>query len=125
MWIHLLAAQQEITERAKRRICFELGPDVMGLCLLASADQAATTGEIDPHLTGVCRDIIGYYFSMKDEVEEPLLKGRDLIENFDLKPGPLFGKILSKVQMGYEEGQIKTKEEALKFVKKYLAQQSR
>ena len=37
----------------------------------------------------------------------------------------LFGKILSKVQMGYEEGQIKTKEEALKFVKKYLAQQSR
>jgi hypothetical protein len=27
--------------------------------------------------------------------------------------------------MGYEEGQIKTKEEALKFVKKYLAQQSR
>jgi len=125
MWIHLLAAQEEITDRAKRRICFELGPDVMGLCLLASADQAATTGEIDPHLTQVCRDIIGYYFSMKDEVEEPLLKGRDLIENFDLKPGPLFGEILGKVQMAYEEGEIKTKEEALKFVKKYLAQQSR
>ncbi|MEJ2307302.1 MAG: hypothetical protein P8Y30_07165 [candidate division WOR-3 bacterium] len=57
---------------------------------------------------------------MKDEVEEPLLKGRDLIENFDLKPGPLFGEILGKVQMAYEEGEIKTKEEALKFVKKYV-----
>ncbi|MEJ2354986.1 MAG: hypothetical protein P8Y62_03690 [candidate division WOR-3 bacterium] len=71
-------------------------------------------------MTQVCRDIIGYYFSMKDEVEEPLLKGRDLIENFDLKPGPLFGEILGKVQMAYEEGEIKTKEEALKFVKKYV-----
>jgi poly(A) polymerase len=120
MWIHLLAAQQGITERAKRRICFELGSDVMGLCLLASADQAATTGEVDSHLTEVCREIIGYYFSMKDEVEQPLLMGRDLIENFNLNPGPLFGEILSKVQMGYEEGEIKTKEEALEFVKKYI-----
>jgi len=120
MWIHLLSAQQEITERAKRRLCFELGPDVIGLALLSVADQTATSGVIDPHLTGVCKDIIGYYFSMKDEVEKPLLKGRDLIENFDLSPGPLFGEILSKVQMAYEEGKIKTKEEALEFVKKNI-----
>ncbi len=120
MWIHLLAAQQEITERAKRRLCFELGPDVIGLSLLSSADQAATTGVIDPHLTEVCKEIIGYYFSMKDEVEEPLLKGRDLIENFSLSPGPIFGEILSKVQMAYEEGKIKTKKEALEFVKKNI-----
>jgi poly(A) polymerase len=120
MWIHLLAAQQEITEKARRRLCFELGPDVIGLSLLSSADQVATTGVIDPHLTEVCKEIIGYYYSMKDEVEEPLLMGRDLIENFDLKPGPFFGEILSKVQMAYEEGKIKTKKEALKFVKKYI-----
>ncbi len=120
MWIHLLAAQQEITEKAKRRLCFELGPDIIGLALLSSTDQAATTGTIDPHLTDVCKDIIGYYFSMKDEVEEPLLMGRDLIENFNLKPSPVFGEILSKVQMAYEEGRIKTKQEALEFVKKNI-----
>ena len=120
MWIHLLAAQQEITEKAKRRLCFELGPDIIGLALLSSADQAATTGAIDPHLTEVCKGIIGYYFSMKDEVEEPLLMGRDLIENFNLKPSPVFGEILSKVQMAYEEGRIKTKQEALEFVRKNI-----
>lgn len=120
MWIHLLAAQQDITEKAKRRLCFELGSDVIGLSLLSSADQAATTGVTDPHLTEVCKEIIGYYYSMKDDVEEPLLMGRDLIENFNLEPGPLFGEILSKVQMAYEEGRIKTKKEALKFVKKYI-----
>jgi poly(A) polymerase len=125
MWIHLLAAQQEITERAKRRLCFELGADVIGLALLSNADQMATTGVMDTHLKEVCKEIIGYYFSMKDEVEEPLLKGRDLIENFNINPGPVFGEILSKVQMAYEEGEIKTKQEALELVKKYLAQQSR
>ena len=125
MWIHLLAAQQEITEKAKRRLCFQLGSDVIGLSLLASADQAATTGTIDPHLTEVCQEIISYYFSMKNEVEKPLLKGRDLIESFNLNPGPVFGEILSQVQMAYEEGKIKTKKEALELAKKYIEQQSR
>lgn len=120
MWIHLLAAQEEITERAKRRMCFRLGEDVIGLALLSIADQRATTGKKDTHLTEVCNQIIGYYFSMKDEVEEPLLRGRDLIEHFDLTPGPKFGKILSRVQMAYEEGEVKTKEEALEFVEKGL-----
>ncbi len=120
MWIHLLAAQPEITERARRRLCFELGEDVMGLALLSLADQIATTGNKDPHLMEVCKQIIGYYFSMKDEVEEPLLRGRDLIEHFDLTPGPAFGNILNKVQMAYEEGEIKTKEEAIEFVGKEM-----
>jgi len=117
MWIHLLAAQEEITERAKRRLCFELGSDIIGLALFSVADQIATTGEKDPHLIEVCKQIIAYYFSMKDEVEEPLLMGHDLIEHLNLTPGPIFGEILSKVQMAYEEGEIKTKEEAIKFVK--------
>jgi len=117
MRIHLLANQEEITERAKRRLCFELGNDVMGLALFSLADQIATIGTEDSHLLEVCNQIISYYFSMKDEVEKPLLKGRDLIKHFNLAPGPIFGDILGKVQMAYEEGEITTKEEALAFVK--------
>jgi len=117
MRIHLLANQEEITERAKRRLCFELGNDVMGLALFSLADQIATIGREDSHLLEVCNQIISYYFSMKDEVEKPLLKGRDLIKHFNLAPGPIFGDILGKVQMAYEEGEITTKEEALAFVK--------
>jgi len=117
MRIHLLANQEEITERAKRKLCFELGNDVMGLALFSLADQIATIGTEDSHLLEVCNQIISYYFSMKDEVEKPLLKGRDLIKHFNLAPGPIFGDILGKVQMAYEEGEITTKEEALAFVK--------
>ncbi len=117
MRIHLLANQEEITERAKRKLCFELGNDVMGLALFSLADQIATIGTEDSHLLEVCNQIISYYFSMKNEVEKPLLKGRDLIQHFNLAPGPIFGDILGKVQMAYEEGEITTKEEALAFVK--------
>jgi poly(A) polymerase len=120
MWIHLLAAQAEVTERAKRRLCFELGSDVIGLVILSIADQIATTGNKDLHLIDLCKKIIAYYFSMKDEVEEPILRGRDLIENFNLTPGPIFGEILSKVQLAYEEGEIKTKEEAIEFAEKEI-----
>jgi len=120
MRIHLLANQEEITERAKRRLCFELGNDVMGLALFSLADQIATIGTEDSHLLEVCNQIISYYFSMKDVVEKPLLKGRDLIKHFNLTPGPGFGEILGKVQMAYEEGEITTKEEALAFVKENI-----
>ncbi|MEA1912267.1 MAG: hypothetical protein U9N06_00320 [candidate division WOR-3 bacterium] len=120
MWIHLLSSQKEITERAKRRMIFRLGEDVIGLSLLALADQKASTGEEDPHLLAVCNEIIQYYFSTKDEVEEPLLKGRDLIEHFNLIEGPILGKILTRVQSAYEEGEIRTKEEALEFVREEI-----
>jgi poly(A) polymerase len=120
MRIHLLANQEHITERAKRRLCFQLGSDVMGLSLFSLADQMATIGDEDVHLLEICKEIINYYFSMKNEVEEPLLKGRDLIKHFNITPGPVFGEILSKVQMAYEEGEIKTKEEALAFVKENI-----
>jgi putative nucleotidyltransferase with HDIG domain len=120
MRVHLLANQKEITERAKRRLCFELGNDIIGLALFSLADQISTIGTEDLHLLEVCNQIINYYFSMKDEVEMPLLKGKDLIKHFNLTPGPFFGEILRKVQMAYEEGEIKTKEEALVFVEETI-----
>lgn len=117
MWIHLLAHQSEITERAKRRMAFRMGEDVIGLVLFTLADQKASTGIINEELFKICKNIIDYYFESKKEVEEPILRGRDLIEEFSLTPGPLFGRILSRVQNAYEEGEIRTREDALDFVR--------
>ncbi|MCK4528976.1 CCA tRNA nucleotidyltransferase [candidate division WOR-3 bacterium] len=118
MWIHLLAAQKEVTERAMRRMAFRMGEDVIGLSVVTIADQMASTGERDEHLIGICDGIIKYYFDSKKDVERPLLQGRDLINHFDLEPGPIFGRILTQVQNAFEEGEIRTKEEALQYTKK-------
>jgi poly(A) polymerase len=46
---------------------------------------------------------------------EPLINGDDLI-NLGYKPGPIFKEILSAVEEAQLDNQIRTKEEALKFV---------
>ena len=47
----------------------------------------------------------------------PLLGGRDLLE-VGYKPGPLFGKILKRLEIEQLEGRLKSKEEGISFVKK-------
>jgi poly(A) polymerase len=46
----------------------------------------------------------------------PLIRGDDLIE-LGLTPGPLFGEILGAVEEMQLEGDLKTKEEALVWVR--------
>ncbi|MEQ8223169.1 MAG: hypothetical protein ABRQ37_12755 [Candidatus Eremiobacterota bacterium] len=62
-----------------------------------------------------------YYNKIKPLWESPrLIKGHDLIELFNLKPGPDFKKILYKIEEQQVEGIIKTREEALKFLENIL-----
>ncbi len=62
-----------------------------------------------------------YYNKIKPLWESPrLIKGHDLIELFNLKPGPNFKKILYKIEEQQIEGIIKTREEALKFLENIL-----
>jgi len=50
---------------------------------------------------------------------EPLINGRDLIE-IGLRPGPPFAEILSAVEDGQLEGELRTKEEAMALVRQLL-----
>lgn len=50
-----------------------------------------------------------------------IINGDDLIEEFNLKPGPQFKIILEKVSISQDEGLINSREEALDFVRKELS----
>ncbi|RKZ23239.1 hypothetical protein DRQ18_01030 [bacterium] len=117
MRIHLLAAQPEVTERAIRRLVMRFGSEVMDLSLLTWADALASGNERD--VVPVIKDIISYYYAMKNKPRQ-ILMGRDLLRHFKLKPGPLIGEILSSVQAAYESGDIRTKKEALELAAKIL-----
>jgi len=57
----------------------------------------------------------------KEELKpKPLIIGKDLIK-LGLVPGPIFSEILRKVEDAQLEGEIKTKNEAIEFVKKTFA----
>lgn len=60
-------------------------------------------------------------FEGRIEVPPPLLKGRDLLENFsDLRPGPELGILLKLVDQAADEGQLRNKAEALSWVSDLL-----
>jgi poly(A) polymerase len=62
-----------------------------------------------------------YYHGFKPQIEKPrLVTGRDLIDTFDLPPGPLLGRILTKVEEVQMEGCIKDREEALRYLKEII-----
>jgi len=118
MWLHLLATQPDFTERSKRRIIFKLGKDVIGIALLSWADALASNDEPN-NLNKTIEELCEYYYASKKNIKQ-IIMGRDLIKHLHLEPGEEFGKIIAQVQAAYEEGEIKTKKEAIKLAKEIV-----
>src|SRR5262249_12027489 len=55
--------------------------------------------------------------SKQPNIPPPLVRGDDLIA-FGLKPGPKFGEILEAVETRQLEGKLRTRDEALEWVKR-------
>ena len=66
-----------------------------------------------------------YYQEIKPHTENPrLITGRDLIDKFDLSPGPFLGRILREVEEAQIEGKIKERGEAIRYVEKIITEAS-
>ncbi|GAB4439919.1 MAG: CCA tRNA nucleotidyltransferase [Anaerolineae bacterium] len=99
---------------------FSAGPAV---ALHALADHRATypPGEGQPQesaLLAVAHRLLAAYFREQEQVVDPppLLSGRDLIDEFGLKPGRLIGVLLGRLKEAQAVGQVQTRAEALTFV---------
>ena len=55
-------------------------------------------------------------FANEPIIPPPLVRGDDLIA-LGLKPGPKFGEILEAVETGQLEGTLRTRDEALEWIK--------
>ncbi len=91
------------------------------LFILAYADAYATS-ENKEYLKKLELFVIflqEYYFDIyiKEIVEQPLLNGKEIMEILGIKPSPIVGKIKEKLQNKQIEGKIKTKQQAIEFIK--------
>jgi hypothetical protein len=50
-----------------------------------------------------------------------LIDGDDIMDTFDLTPGPLVGKLLAMVNEAHASGELDTREQALAFVQRELS----
>lgn len=131
MWpFHLSNARLRIgiTRKACLRLVKAAGEALPDLFLLAMADSLAGQGagkpeEMEENLAALFREVHGVYAEYIQPVlaNPPLVTGHDLIEAFALAPGPAFKEILDGLIVAQVEGLVRDREQALAWVKKFLA----
>ncbi|WP_162096667.1 CCA tRNA nucleotidyltransferase [Desulfotalea psychrophila] len=126
---HLCAVQQsgEVSPRAVLRLYRRAQELLQPLFLLAFADSLASQGEgrpaeMEQDIALLYRRTMSVYYEKIRPVllGEKILTGRDILREFSLDPGPLYGDILTKVEELRVEGELATEADALAWVKKYL-----
>ena len=116
------------TPRAMRRLAKEIEGAYPALFLLSMADSMAGCGPLKPaglddELSALWDRFHGFYTNlMKPVLARPrLLTGRDLQEIFGLAPGPVIGQGLDALDEARVEGEISTREDAIRWMEKWLS----
>ncbi len=116
--------KERITRHAMYRYVRDMDGHLPASLIIALADAFATREKpesVSTDVEGVALKLSEYYYGeFLSQEEAPLLKGRDLISEFKLKPGPVFAKLLNEVREKRAEGKIGTREEALEYVREKL-----
>ena len=125
--IFLAQAGEMPSRRSIYKFYQATGETGVDICLLSLADSLATYGTDLPQakwifLVDVARTLLEGWWEQPEEVVSPpiLINGYDLLEEFQLKPGPLIGRILSLVREAQASGEIQSQSQALDFAHQYL-----
>lgn len=122
----LLLAQTaaQPSRRAIYRYFRSAGPAGIETGLLSLADGLATYGPTLPRETwaqqlSVVRTLFEAWWEQPEQTVSPpvLVNGRDIIDIFDLGPGPEIGRILEAVREAQAAGQVNSREQALSLVR--------
>lgn len=122
-----LARQARVSARAAYRFFRDTGDAGVDVLLLALADHLATYApEIEgsgwQRLVHLVTRMLAYYWDREAESAKApaLMDGRDLLERFELEPGPQIGKLLEAVREAQAVGEIRTRSEAMALVRNLI-----
>ncbi len=120
--------KESVSRKACLKICKKAGEDLPGLFVVAMADSLAGKGKLKPeNMEEELAQLFDEVQSANETFIQPMLKGRrlvsglDLIESFNLTPGPIFSAIFKELEIAVVEEKVRTKSEALIWVDEYLA----
>jgi len=118
-----------LSKRAVYRFFRDTEEAGVDICLLSLADIWATYGPTLPPerweaQVETVRTLLEAWWERPEEQVRPpaVISGHDLINDFELQPGPIIGEILEAVREAQAEGKVKSREEAFHFVQGYLTQ---
>lgn len=101
--------------------CEDVAPH---LFLHAIADGLASGDSQEEmlNLLKTIEELTHFKLSMNSQTKlEPLLNGKEIMEIFKVPQGPIVGKLKNLLLEAQMEGKVKTKEEAIEFLRSYLS----
>ncbi|MFB3883992.1 MAG: CCA tRNA nucleotidyltransferase [Thermodesulfobacteriota bacterium] len=122
--MRILNLSPETKETALKRLVNEMGEESSLLVLHTLADKEASRGilsiQIDEVVEGHCLRILDLTKEKEIVHPPPLITGHDVM-SLGYASGPAVGKILSFIRGKQIEGEIKTREDALKVLREKFA----
>lgn len=119
------------TQRAIYRYFRDTGEAGIDILLLALADYLASRGPLASmeEWRKHCQ-LVNYILTEHEKQQAKILPvklidGDDIMDTFDLAPGPLIGKLLAMVNEAHASGELGTREEALALVERELSSVSK
>lgn len=120
-------AATKLSRRAIYRYFRDTGVAGLDVAWLSLADHLATYQDVDDEawqrLVRVVRQLFESYFTQYEEIiaPEPLVNGRDLMQELHLPPGPEVGRLLRLIREAQAVGEIDTAVAAIEFARKSCA----
>jgi tRNA nucleotidyltransferase/poly(A) polymerase len=118
---------KSLTPRTIYRYFRDLDSIGVDVCLIALADVLATYEYTLPqdiwlNQIKVVRSLLEAWYERKEKLisPPPLVSGNDLMEEFQLVPGPLIGYLLDKIREAQIMERIRTRNDALNFAQELL-----
>jgi len=113
--------------RALFRFYRDVGDAAPATIILFLADFLGMRGEKTPssELDLALENVVSFLTPFVENedaspIPPPLLKGKTIIEMFNLQPGPQIGQLLSSLQEAQAAGEVQTLEQAIEYVKTLL-----
>ena len=130
MRIHSLSGVKEVTPRAKYRLFHDLGKEGIDLVFLTLSSLLASerlefNWPLSTNQPGgwlkveeMAGGILKYYFQeFTQRVQKPLLDGNEIMEILGIPRGKGVGVLLERLREAEISGRVRTREEALKYLK--------
>ncbi len=124
---HLAREDRIPSRRAVYRFFRDTGEAGIDICLLSLADILAAYGNTLPQerwarQLDVVRLLMDAWWEQPEKQVRPpaVLTGKDLIEEFGLKPGPKIGQLLESVREAQAIGQVASRQDALALIESLI-----
>ena len=119
-------AAPELSEKVMMRYIRKMGENVVDNIILAKADRLSARGieitedVINTNLSGL-QKLLDFYLYKKDSLKPlpKLIDGTEIMELLGIKQSPFLGEIINSLKEAQLNGDINTKEGAIKFVKEF------